>query len=361
MSDCYLVFVGTRPECIKMLPIVLSARERGLNYKLCDTTQHKDLNRPIFDFFGLEPDYVLNLDRVDGGLVELSSILLKEADRIIRYIKPIGVILHGDTTTSFIASLAAFLNKVKIIHVEAGLRTFNKFSPFPEEMNRRLTGTLADIHFAPTNEAKNNLLKEGVSENQIFVVGNTAMDALKYAEQSATVKAEYAGSTVVLVTIHRRENHGDNLLLICSELIKLAESFSELKIIIPLHPNPNVGKVMEGILGTISNIILITSLPYGDFVALMLQSSIIITDSGGIQEEVTYLGIPTLVVRDYTERPEAIAEGPCILIEKIESNLSDEVSRLLRDPGYYAKRSRSSNIFGDGRSSEKIISNLLNF
>ena len=361
MSDTYLAFVGTRPECIKTLPLIVAARNAGLNILLCDCAQHKDLNKPIFEFFSIFPDFKFNLNRRSGTIVELSSILMGEINELLGAVNPKGAIVHGDTTTSFIAAYTCFLNKVQVYHVEAGLRTFNKYSPFPEEMNRRLTGSLADLHFAPTQLAKDNLLAEGISENQIFVVGNTAMDAIKFAEKM--VKSSFVKSPLkrVLVTIHRRENHGENLIIICNELVGISSRHSDVEFIVSLHPNPDIQKVMIEYLGTSSNIKLKQALPYGDFVRTMHTSSIIITDSGGIQEEVTLLGIPTLVIREYTERPEAVEYGPCVLITNIIEELSLELDRLITDDSYYKERSRSSTVFGDGSSSAEIISIISNF
>ena len=351
-----LMFVGTRPECIKMLPIYLELRKINCEVEICDTGQHLEMNSQVFNFFDVIPKYSLQSMKTGQSLSELSSKMLMKSSSVIQEYDPDLVLVHGDTMTSFICAFSAFLNKAKVGHIEAGLRTNNKWSPYPEEMNRILISDIADLHFAPTQWAKNNLLAEGINENQIFVVGNTAMDAIKFAEKkvkSVTVNLPFKR---VLVTIHRRENHGKNLSIICKELMAISLRHSDVEFIVSLHPNPDIQKVMFQYLGTASNIKLKKAMPYGEFISTMHTSYIIITDSGGIQEEVTLLGIPTLVIREYTERPEAIEYGPCVLITNIVEELSKEVDRLLTNDLYYKERSRSSTVFGNGSSSMEITS-----
>ena len=352
-----LMFVGTRPECIKMLPIFLELRKQNFKVEICDTGQHTEMNSQVFKFFDVVPKYSLQSMKKGQSLSELSSKMLMKSSSVIQEYDPDIVLVHGDTMTSFIGAFTAFLNKVKVGHVEAGLRTNNKWSPFPEEMNRVLISDIADMHFTPTKEAQKNLLAEGIKSEDIFVVGNTAMDSLEYA-RSFSNKNYGKEQKKIIITIHRRENHGENLDLIINEIKTISQNFKNITIVIPVHPNPNIKSKFHYELGHYKNIILTEPMGYREFVEEILNADIIITDSGGIQEEVTFLGIPTLVVREYTERPEAITFGPCKLFPIIKEEISNEVETLLTDNEYYKSRSRKSDIFGDGSSAKSIIKHL---
>ena len=352
-----LIFVGTRPECIKTLPVFLELKKNNLNVKICDTGQHTQMNDEVFSFFNIKRDYKLDVLYNGQSLQDLTSKIISKSQLIISKFKPDFVFVHGDTMTSMACAISSFLSKVKICHIEAGLRTNNKLSPFPEEMNRRLISHLSDIHFAPTKIARQNLVKENINPKNIHEVGNSAMDALVYAQSKQ--KNNFNKSKYIVVTIHRRENHGINLKLICDEIRKIAINNKDVKIIFPVHPNPNIKNHVNQKLKNISNISLVDPLEYGEFINLLLNANIIITDSGGIQEEATFLGIPTLVIREFTERPEAINNGPCILFPDIIDKVSYECDKLLNDKIYYKDRSIKSNVFGSGKTSNKIY-NIIN-
>lgn len=361
-----LIVFGTRPEAIKMAPLVKQFQKSGESFdvKVCVTAQHREMLDQVLNFFEIVPDYDLNLMKPGQNLFSLTAEVLVSMKSILEDFKPDYVFVHGDTTTSTSVALASFYGGIKICHVEAGLRTYNKLSPFPEEMNRQITGRLADIHFAPTEKAKQNLLLEGVDPETIFVTGNTVIDALLFAkdkvENLKDDQIEFLKEIVdttknlVLVTGHRRENFGDGFINICQGLKQLA-LMENVQIIYPVHLNPNVQKPVNDILGGLENVKLISPLNYPAFVWLMKQSKVIVTDSGGVQEEAPSLGKPVLVMRNTTERPEAVEAGTVILVGTSTSEIVKQVNLLLTDSNVYKKMSQAHNPYGNGKSCEEII------
>ena len=365
-----LFVFGTRPEAIKMLPLYtqMLLNTDSFDVKLCVTAQHREMLDQVLSFFDVKPDFDLNIMKPGQNLYELTANIIVGMKPILETFSPDFVLVHGDTTTSMAVSLASFYSGAKIGHVEAGLRTFNKTSPFPEEMNRSLTGRMADIHFAPTETSKNNLLKEGIDSNSIFVTGNTVIDALLYSSEKTknlsnpviTSIIEKIGvqKDLILITGHRRENFGDGFLNICKGLRKIADNM-DVELIYPVHLNPNVTKPVYEILSGASNIHLIEPQPYEVFVWLMNRAKIIITDSGGVQEEAPSLGKPVLVMRNTTERPEAVDAGTVILVGTDSELIYSETVDLLSNPKRYEFMSTLHNPYGDGKASMRII-NILN-
>lgn len=361
-----LLAFGTRPEAIKMAPLAIQLNKLTYQFetKICLTAQHREMLDQVMDFFGITADYDLNLMQPGQNLFELSSSILTKMKDVLEDFKPDYILVHGDTTTSMIAALAAFYAGVKVGHVEAGLRTFNKWAPFPEEMNRSLTGRLADIHFAPTVTAKRNLLNENINAKNIVVTGNTVIDALHLGleiiskQQPASIDLLKGiipeGKDVILVTGHRRENHGQGFLDICCALKHIAEE-ENVEIVYPVHLNPNVQKPVFELLSNIPNVHLIPPQPYETFIWLMNRSKIIISDSGGIQEEAPSLGKPVIVMRDTTERPEAVEAGTVILVGTSKEKILKETKRLLHDKGFYDRMTSIHNPYGNGDASNKII------
>ncbi len=359
-----LFFIGTRPEAIKVIPVYLEFKSKfPYSTFLCNTGQHGYMLNQVLDFFSVESDFDLKVMTDNQNLTSLNSKIISLVQDVVNSVNPDFVFVHGDTATAFSCSFASFLNRIKICHIESGLRTSNKYSPFPEEMNRRLIGQLADFHFCPTPLSKLNLVNENIVEGNCFVVGNSAMDALELVmskiESCKSPKTDLVGN--VLVTIHRSENRDQSLIRICEELIKIASLDGIKKIIFPVHLNPNVKNIVFDKLEGIKKIQLLEPLSYKEFVTELLNSDIIITDSGGIQEEVTYLGIPTLVVREFTERPEAVEYGPCVLVSAIEDCIFNEVDKLVSSTDYFDQRSRRSLIFGDGKTGRKIFDIVYGF
>ncbi|MCA4001962.1 UDP-N-acetylglucosamine 2-epimerase (non-hydrolyzing) [Vibrio vulnificus] len=367
-----LTVFGTRPEAIKMAPLVhaLAADER-FEAKCCVTAQHREMLDQVLELFEITPDYDLNLMKVGQTLNEVTARILLELKPVLQEFKPDVVLVHGDTATTFAASLAAYYEQIAVGHVEAGLRTGNIYSPWPEEANRKLTGALTKYHFAPTETSQQNLLQENYSEENIFVTGNTVIDALlmvkEKIEQNADLKATLASQfpyldeskKLILVTGHRRESFGGGFERICEALAQTAKQHPEVQILYPLHLNPNVREPVNRILGSVENVLLIEPQQYLPFLYLMDRAHIILTDSGGIQEEAPSLGKPVLVMRDTTERPEAVAAGTVKLVgtdvEKIVSNLNS----LLIDNKAYQAMSFAHNPYGDGKACERILTNLL--
>ncbi len=372
MKKKILLVFGTRPEAIKMAPLVKEFQRYNNSFetKVCVTAQHREMLDQVLDFFEIVPDYDLNLMKPGQNLFTLTADVIVSMKPILEDFKPDYVFVHGDTTTSTSAAMAAFYGGSKICHVEAGLRTFNKLSPFPEEMNRQITGRLADIHFSPTPRSKQNLINEGIIPENIFVTGNTVIDALLYAKDKVEnindSQIDYLKSildnsrNLVLVTGHRRENFGNGFINICQALKQLALE-QNVQIIYPVHLNPNVQKPVNEILGDITNVKLISPLNYPAFVWLMKQSKIIITDSGGVQEEAPSLGKPVLVMRDTTERPEALEAGTVILVGTETSEIVKQASLLLSNNNFYEKMSKAHNPYGDGKSCRNIIEVLINY
>lgn len=361
-----LIIFGTRPEAIKMAPLVrvLKNNDQFIT-RVCVTAQHREMLDQVLDFFEIIPDYDLNLMKLNQNLYSLTSEIILGLKPILEEFKPDFVYVHGDTTTTMATSIAAFYSGAKVCHVEAGLRTNNKLSPFPEEMNRQVTGRIADFHFAPTEKSKQNLLNENVPESSIIVTGNTVIDAL--LESSSRVKnlnnpeiEKLKGiidpsKKIILITGHRRENHGQGFINICEALKEISLNNPDVQIIYPVHLNPNVLKPVHNLLGEVPNIKLISPLAYPAFVWLMNQSYLIITDSGGVQEEAPSLGKPVLVMRDTTERPEAVDAGTVILVGTVKEKIIFECENLLNNKEKYYKMSVLHNPYGDGKACEKIL------
>ena len=365
MKKILLVF-GTRPEAIKMAPLVKEFNQFPNTFitKVCVTAQHREMLDQVLDFFNVETDYDLDLMRPGQNLYSLTAIIIESLKPILEEFKPDYVFVHGDTTTTMASSIASFYAGAKVCHVEAGLRTNNKLSPFPEEINRQVTGRICDYHFAPTDTSKSNLLLENINKDSILVTGNTVIDALlnsvkkvneKPSELINELSKKIGEKEVVLVTGHRRENHGDGFERICKALKKIAEDDINRLIIYPVHLNPKVQEPVKKILSDVENIILIDPLAYQDFIWLMNRSKIIITDSGGVQEEAPSLGKPVLVMRDTTERPEAVEAGTVLLVGTNEELIVSKALSLLNNNDDFEKMSKLHNPYGDGLASKRIV------
>lgn len=365
-----LIVFGTRPEAIKMAPLVKQFQKQPLfETKVCVTAQHREMLDQVLDFFGITPDYDLDLMKPNQNLYSLTCDLILGLKPILEEFQPDYVYVHGDTTTTMAASIAAFYAGAKVCHIEAGLRTHNKLSPFPEEINRQVTGRIADFHFAPTLQSKNNLVLENVSVENIIITGNTVIDAL--LESSVKVneienpeienlkKIIDTTKKLILVTGHRRENHGQGFINICEALKDIATNNIDVQIIYPVHLNPNVKGPVHEILADVHTIQLINPLAYPAFVWLMNQSYLIITDSGGVQEEAPSLGKPVLVLRDTTERPEAVDAGTVILVGTDKQKIVNECNDLLVNKEKYHKMSALHNPYGDGKACEKIMNFMI--
>ena len=366
-----LIIYGTRPEAIKMAPLVKEFKKYPdiFETKVCVTAQHREMLDQVLDFFDIESDYDLNLMKPGQNLYVLTANIIESLKPILEDFKPNYVLVHGDTTTTMAASLASFYSGAKVCHVEAGLRTFNKRAPFPEEMNRQVTARICDYHFAPTNISEKNLLRENVSKENILITGNTVIDALldsvKKVNESPSDLANELNDKIndrelILVTGHRRENHGAGFERICSALSRIAKDDPERLIIYPVHLNPKVQEPVNRILGSVSNIKLIDPLAYQDFIWLMSKAKIIITDSGGVQEEAPSLGKPVLVMRETTERPEAVEAGTVLLVGTDEELIVSSALRLLNDQESFDRMSKLHNPYGDGLASKRIVDFIKN-
>lgn len=364
-----LTVFGTRPEAVKMAPIVKQlASQTGVEARVCVTAQHRQMLDQVLDLFKIQPDYDLNLMREGQSLPQLSADIFTHLDPVLADFNPDWVLAQGDTTTVAITSLLSYYRRIKFGHVEAGLRTHDKWAPFPEEVNRRIAGVVADLHFAPTEWSKNNLLREGVSESIIKVTGNTVIDALQFVsmqaepEEIANLIARLGIDTpsrrLILVTAHRRENFGEPIENICHALTQLA-SRGDVEIVYPVHLNPNVQEPVNRLLSGAPHITLLPPLDYLPLVHLMKHAHVILTDSGGIQEEAPAFGIPTLVLRDVTERPEGVAAGTLKLAGTETAQITSEANRLLDDESAYQAMAQSANPYGDGHASERIVNELL--
>lgn len=365
MSKVLLVF-GTRPEAIKMAPLVLALKnDEFFEVKVCVTAQHREMLDQVLDFFQIQPDYDLNVMQTGQTLHGLTAKLLEAIKPVFDEFEPNFVFVHGDTTTTMATSLAAFYSGVEICHVEAGLRTYNIYSPFPEEINRRFTGLLTNYHFAPTATAQKHLLAEGVKPESICVTGNTVIDAL--FESVEKVESGFASQEIeslksillpdkdlILVTGHRRENHGQGFENICEALLQISK-LDNVQIIYPVHLNPNVKDVVYEKLFGCDNIKLISPLSYPSFIWLMNRSKLILTDSGGVQEEAPSLGKPVLVMRDTTERPEAVEAGTVILVGTDKEKIFLNCKKLLEDKEHYKTMSMLKNPYGDGKATKRIL------
>ena len=362
-----LTVFGTRPEAIKMAPLVKKLEvDIRFESKICVTAQHREMLDQVLDIFNITPDYDLNLMKPGQTLSNITSSILEAMGDIFKRFKPDYVLVHGDTATTFATALAAYYHQIPVCHVEAGLRTGNIYSPWPEEANRKLTGVLTNIHFAPTTTSKNNLLKENVIPETIHVTGNTVIDALflakKIIETSGIQKAKFEKQfkfidfqkKLVLVTGHRRESFGKGFESICEALKNIAIENPDVEIIYPVHLNPNVQEPVQRLISKVENIHLIEPLEYLPFIYLMDKSDIILTDSGGIQEEAPSLGKPVLVMRDTTERPEAVIAGTVKLVGTNIDKIVNEINKLLTDEKYYLNMSKAHNPYGDGSACLKI-------
>jgi UDP-N-acetylglucosamine 2-epimerase (non-hydrolysing) len=367
-----LVIFGTRPEAIKMSPLIkeLRAFPHIFNVKVCVTAQHRQMLDAVLSFFEIVPDYDLNLMRPQQNLYQLTADVIVNLKPVLEDFLPDIVLIHGDTTTSTSASLAAFYAGSKVGHIEAGLRSNNKYAPFPEEINRQITARIADFHFSPTKKAKQNLLDEKITEAKIFITGNTIIDALFWAKN----KLQYyyddeikmlkglldETQKIILVTGHRRENFGEGFSQICKAIKQIANERQDVQFVYPVHPNPNVQVPVYQFLSNVPNIHLIKPLDYPAFVWLMLQSYLILTDSGGIQEEAPSLGKPVLVMRDLTERPEAIEAGTAKIVGTDFDKITSNILTLLSDKSEYNRMSIKHNLYGDGTACKKIVQILIN-
>ena len=370
MKKVLLVF-GTRPEAIKMAPLVKAfENEPTIESKVCVTAQHREMLDQVLEMFDIKPDYDLNIMKPGQDLFDVTSNVLLGLKDVLNDFSPDVVLVHGDTTTTSSASLASFYNKIKVGHVEAGLRTGDMYSPWPEEANRQITGVLANYHFAPTTTSANNLLKENKNPNDIVVTGNTVIDALFLAldkiEKNDELKSKIIESInsqyelkddkkIILVTGHRRENFGDGFINICEALKTIALNNPDIDIVYPVHLNPNVQKPVKEILSNTSNVYLINPLQYEQFIYMMNKSYFIITDSGGVQEEAPSLGKPVLVMRDTTERPEALEAGTVKLVGTSKETIIKEAQKLLDDENEYNTMSKAHNPYGDGKACERIV------
>ena len=375
-----LTVFGTRPEAVKMAPVVKQlAATPGIEARVCVTAQHRQMLDQVLGLFQIQPDYDLNLMRDGQSLAQLSADIFTHLDPVLADFTPDWVLAQGDTTTVAITSLLCYYRRIKFGHVEAGLRTHNKWAPFPEEINRRIAGVIADLHFAPTEWSKKNLLREGVDESIIKVTGNTVIDALQFvAKQTepeevrdllaklhiSNEKRETSENStlgfrrLILVTAHRRENFGKPMENICQALIELAKR-GDVEIVYPVHLNPNVQEPVNRLLKGVEHITLLPPLDYLPLVHLMKRAYLILTDSGGIQEEAPAFGIPTLVLRDVTERPEGVEAGTLKLAGTKTAQITFEAKHLLDDPAAYKTMSFAANPYGDGQAAEKIVSEIL--
>jgi UDP-N-acetylglucosamine 2-epimerase (non-hydrolysing) len=371
MKKVLLVF-GTRPEAIKMAPLVKAFQEQNkfFDTKICVTGQHSEMLDQVLDLFEIKTDFDLNVMRPNQDLYDVTCQILQGMKEVFSRYRPDIVFVHGDTTTTFTTSLAAFYEKIDVAHIEAGLRTNNIYSPWPEEANRKLTSQLTTYHFAPTQESQNNLLRENIASEKIIVTGNTVIDALLFMQNKLETNKDFRAqvkksivdkgfdpeaSEFILVTGHRRENFGQGIINICSALKTIALERPHLNIVYPVHLNPNVFKPVNDLLGHIKNVFLIEPLQYEEFIYLMSLAKLIITDSGGVQEEAPSLGKPVLVMRDTTERPEAVEAGTVKLVGTSLVGIVSATSELLDNQSVYDKMAKAHNPYGDGKACDRII------
>ena len=371
MNIKILSVFGTRPEAIKMAPLVKAlAQATGFEAKVCVTAQHREMLDQVLDLFDIEPDFDLNIMKPGQSLYDVTTNILLGLKGVLEEFKPDMVLVHGDTSTTLSTSLAAFYQQIPVGHVEAGLRTGDLNSPWPEEGNRKLTGAIARLHFAPTQTSQENLIIESVAPDDIIVTGNTVIDALLQVVDKvksdkdliATLEAKFpqldSSKKLILVTGHRRESFGGGFERICKALAEIAEAHPDVQVLYPMHLNPNVREPVNRILKNIKNVFLVEPQEYLPFVYLMTQAHIIVTDSGGVQEEAPSLGKPVLVMRDTTERPEAVAAGTVKLVGTDTKRIVQEVSNLLTNQAEYERMSRAHNPYGDGKACQRIIAKL---
>ena len=362
-----MTIFGTRPEAIKMAPLVKALEQcESIESIVCVTAQHREMLDQVLEIFEITPDYDLNIMQQRQSLTGITARVLEGLDEVMKKVCPDIVLVHGDTTTTFAASLAAFYNKIKVGHVEAGLRTFDKYFPYPEEINRKLTGSIADLHFAPTITNKQNLINENVQEDRIFVTGNTVIDALNTTvsrdytfETEILRKLDYTKRKIILVTAHRRENLGEPLENICNALKALVDQYEDVEIVYPVHLNPAVKETAFAILGDLPRTHLIAPLNVQELHNLMHKSYMVLTDSGGLQEEAPSLGKPVLVLRNETERPEAVEAGTVKVAGVDRDNIFQMASALIENRAAYDKMAKAVNPYGDGHACERIVKAIL--
>ena len=362
-----MTIFGTRPEAIKMAPLVKEIEKRDeLCSKVCVTAQHREMLDQVLDLFQIKPDYDLDIMAKGQTLTDITMKSLKGLEEVFVKEKPDLVLVHGDTTTTFAGALASFYQQIKIGHVEAGLRTFNKYFPYPEEMNRKLAGAMADLHFAPTKGSRGNLLREGINDNDIYITGNTVIDAMEFTvEDNYTFKNEdlnridYKNKKIIMVTAHRRENWGEGIENICKGLREIVENNEDVEIIYLVHLNPIVKDVVYKYLGEMDRVHLLNPLDTKETHNLMNKCYMVMTDSGGLQEEAPHLGKPVLVLRDVTERPEAVKAGTVKLIGTNKNLIVDEANKIIRNQEEYNIISKAVNPYGDGHASTRIVDSIL--
>lgn len=361
-----MTIIGTRPEAIKLAPVVLELEQRPDSFvsRVCLTAQHREMLDQPLALFGIKPDYDLNIMLPGQTLAQITARAINGLDKVVFKEKPDVLLVQGDTTTAFCGALVGYYHQIKVGHVEAGLRTGEKFAPFPEEINRRLVGQIADLHFAPTEHAKQALQKEGISEANVFVTGNTVIDALLWVRERTRahqpelpkgLASALEGQRVILVTGHRRESFGEGFENICQAICEVADAFADVAFVYPMHLNPHVREPVGRILGAHPRIHLIEPLSYAPFVWLMDRANIVLTDSGGVQEEAPSLGKPVLVMRETTERPEGVLAGNALLVGVKKERIVLELTRLLHNPEQCAKMAAVNNPYGDGHAAQRIV------
>ncbi|AXI10463.1 UDP-N-acetylglucosamine 2-epimerase (non-hydrolyzing) [Oceanobacillus zhaokaii] len=361
-----MTIFGTRPEAIKMAPLVLELNKRSDEFEsiVTVTAQHREMLDQVLDIFSITPDYDLNIMKKQQTLAQITTRALEGLDEVMKKVQPDIVLVHGDTSTTFAGSLAAYYNQIAVGHVEAGLRTWNKYSPFPEEMNRQLTGVMADLHFSPTEKSKQNLLDENKPADRIYVTGNTAIDALKttvHKDYSSPIIDALGDKRLVLMTAHRRENLGSNMQQMFRAIKRLVEKHDDIQVVYPVHLNPVVQETANEILGNDDRIQLINPLDVVDFHNFAAHAYLILTDSGGVQEEAPSLGVPVLVLRDTTERPEGIEAGTLKLVGTDEDTIFNVANELLSDKAAHDKMAKASNPYGDGEASRRIADAIVKY
>lgn len=362
-----MTLFGTRPEAVKMAPLVKELEKCDVIESIvCVTAQHREMLDQVLELFKISPNYDLNIMKEKQTLTGITTRVLEGIEDVLEKEKPDIVLVHGDTTTTFAGGLAAFYKQIKVGHVEAGLRTFDKYFPFPEEMNRKLTGALADMHFSPTTASKSNLLREGVDEETIFITGNTVIDAMEHTVEENYVfendrlnEIDFENKKIIMVTAHRRENWGEGIKNICEALKEIVEDNKDVELVYLVHLNPIVKDMVEEYLGNVERVHLLPPLDTKETHNLMNRSYMIMTDSGGLQEEAPHLGKPVLVLRDVTERPEAVEAGTVKLVGTNKNAIITEANILIRNSNAYEKMSRAINPYGDGNASKRIVDNIL--
>lgn len=364
-----ITIFGTRPEAIKMAPLVKELEKReGIESKICVTAQHREMLDQVLELFDIKPDFDLNIMKTKQSLTGITNRILEGLETIFKEEKPDMILVHGDTTTTFSSALAAYYQQIKVGHVEAGLRTFNKYFPFPEEMNRKLTGAISDLHFSPTKGAKNNLLREGIDEKSIYITGNTVIDAMLHTVEDNYVfeneelnKIDFKNKKVIMITAHRRENWGEGISNICEALNEIVDKNKYVELVYLVHLNPIVKDMVYEKLGGKERIHLLNPLDTKETHNLMNKCFMVMTDSGGLQEEAPHLGKPVLVLRDVTERPEAVEYGTVKLVGTDKEKIIREGNKLINNKEAYEKMSKAVNPYGDGKASERICDAIMKY